>query len=224
MRVLAGFTTFHGMSVALEADGKGQVWRFDARGLEVLPLSQEASQVPTLLKPLAPLFLTEGHPLSLGEKLLLAGVGIASVVGGLFRHEPLWGAYFLLGYLSLGPLLRPLPIWGWHALEHKLVNLLEAGPLPKEEEALKRALLEASPLHRSCGTLFGLALALAFALLTPLLPLGLALPLGYLLAWGGWRTGTTSLLLPFQRLFLAPPRPWQVEAVVRGLARRPPSP
>lgn len=223
MRVLAGFTTLHGMSVALEADGKGQVWRFDARGLEVLPLSQEASQVPTLLKPLAPLFLTEGHPLSLGEKLLLAGVGIASVVGGFSATNPS-GGLFPPGYLSLGPLLRPLPIWGWHALEHKLVNLLEAGPLPKEEEALKRALLEASPLHRGCGTLFGLALALAFALLTPLLPLGLALPLGYLLAWGGWRTGTTSLLLPFQRLFLAPSRPWQVEAVVRGLARRPPSP
>lgn len=222
MRPLSGFATFRGFRVVLEADGKLLLWRFDREGFREEPLPEAALKIPPLLEPLAPLLETEGRPLTRWEKGLLLLAGMVLVVGGLERHEPLWGPYFLLGYLSSSLLLRPFPIWGWHALEHKLINLLKEGPLPQEPEALRRALLEASPYTRGCGTLFGFALALAFALLTPLLPLGLALPLGYLLAWGAWRLGLTAHLLPLQALFLAPPRPWQVEAVVRGLAHRAP--
>lgn len=219
MRPLGGFTTFRGFSVVLEAEGKLLLWHFDREGFQEEALPENAAQVPLLLEPIAPLLQTEGRPLTPWEKLFLLLAGAALVLGGWHRYQLLWGSYFLLGYLSLGLLLRPFPIWGWHALEHKLINLLKEGGLPKDPEALRRALLEASPYAEGCGTLFGYALSLAFALLTPLLPLGLALPLGYLLAWGAWYLGLTALLTPLQALFLTPPRPWQVEAVVRGLAR-----
>lgn len=156
------------------------------------------------------------HPLLRG--LVLLGFAVLALLG-LTSTGPKESLGLLAGFLVAAFFLRLTSVPRWHALEHRAAHVLDGEEVPLEEEELKEALARASSFHPRCGTVLAGVFVLASAAFVLVLPLTVALLLGWLAAEGAARRGWEQALFPIQGLFLAKPKPEELEAAARGLAR-----